>query len=254
MAALTLLVVNDWVLKPAFSNWMTGKLSDVAGLVAFAMCGTALLPDRRRAIFLVTGVAFVVWKSPASEPMLEAWNAHLPWQLGRAADWSDLLALLALAATCGLVGRIASADAPDPGWRRRIAAVAAGVVAVLTFTATSLRYPTPIDWGETIVSGSRDQVVTGLDSVHVPISVRRQHPGPLGADTLVVGIRHGPEGWITVKVQVREVGGEESTLRPLSLNPGYPGATDAIRTAFVEQVVQPLQGWLERRATTGSRP
>ena len=51
IAALTLLILNDWVLKPAFSNWVTGKLSDVAGLVAFAMFGTALLPDRRWRFF-----------------------------------------------------------------------------------------------------------------------------------------------------------------------------------------------------------
>jgi hypothetical protein len=35
LAAVLVLVLNDWVLKPRFHGWVTGKLSDVAGL-AFA--------------------------------------------------------------------------------------------------------------------------------------------------------------------------------------------------------------------------
>ena len=35
LAAVLLLVVNDWVLKPRFHDAVTGKLSDLAGL-AFA--------------------------------------------------------------------------------------------------------------------------------------------------------------------------------------------------------------------------
>jgi hypothetical protein len=31
LVAIALLIVNDWVLKPAVGSWWTGKLSDVAG-------------------------------------------------------------------------------------------------------------------------------------------------------------------------------------------------------------------------------
>src|SRR5699024_6811273 len=37
MTAVAVLVVNDGVLKPAFHNALTGKLSDVAGVAAFAL-------------------------------------------------------------------------------------------------------------------------------------------------------------------------------------------------------------------------
>lgn len=44
LAALALLVVNDWVLKPRWGpNLLTGKLSDVAGLAAAPVVLTALV-------------------------------------------------------------------------------------------------------------------------------------------------------------------------------------------------------------------
>lgn len=61
--AVALLVLNDWILKAAIGNWVTGKLSDVAGLAAFSMFMVAVLSQQRRTVFLVTGAAFVFWKS-----------------------------------------------------------------------------------------------------------------------------------------------------------------------------------------------
>ena len=43
LAALAVLVVNDWVLKPRLGNWVTGKLSDVAGVLAAPLVATALV-------------------------------------------------------------------------------------------------------------------------------------------------------------------------------------------------------------------
>src|SRR5688500_19108851 len=74
IAAVAVLVVNDWVLKPAFHNALTGKLSDVAGVAAFALFWAALFPRRRFHAFLMTAVAFTVWKSPASQPVIDAWK------------------------------------------------------------------------------------------------------------------------------------------------------------------------------------
>jgi hypothetical protein len=40
LLAVGVLLLNDFVLKVAFHNWLTGKLSDVAGLAAFTIfCG-----------------------------------------------------------------------------------------------------------------------------------------------------------------------------------------------------------------------
>lgn len=43
MLALNVLVLNDWVLKPAMGGWLTGKLSDVAGVLAAPLVATAAL-------------------------------------------------------------------------------------------------------------------------------------------------------------------------------------------------------------------
>ncbi len=44
LAAMVVLVVNDWVLKPSDApRWLVGKLSDVSGLFAFPLVATAAL-------------------------------------------------------------------------------------------------------------------------------------------------------------------------------------------------------------------
>ena len=41
--ATVLLVVNDFFLKPVYHNWLTGKLSDFAGLFMFSLFLTMFL-------------------------------------------------------------------------------------------------------------------------------------------------------------------------------------------------------------------
>jgi len=46
LAALALVVVNDWLLKPAVgaqAGWLTGKLSDVAGVIVAPLVATAVV-------------------------------------------------------------------------------------------------------------------------------------------------------------------------------------------------------------------
>jgi hypothetical protein len=119
LAAIGLLVANDWILKPRFGpSLVTGKLSDVAGLafapvVLSAAIGLALhaaarlgarvdpsLSARRLALcVLATGAGFAAVKlSPALAAQVAGWVSHL----GRPArfhdDPTDLLTLPALLA------------------------------------------------------------------------------------------------------------------------------------------------------------
>ena len=123
LAAVALLVANDWALKPlaapgSAAGLVTGKLSDVAGLAfapvalsaaiglvlhAAARLGARVDPSlsRRRLIGCVaaTGAGFAAVKlSPALAAHVAGWLSHL----GRPAqfydDWTDLLALPALVA------------------------------------------------------------------------------------------------------------------------------------------------------------
>lgn len=51
LLALTLLLLNDFVLKETFANWFTGKLSDFAGLFVFPLFWITLFPNRKQLIF-----------------------------------------------------------------------------------------------------------------------------------------------------------------------------------------------------------
>ncbi|MEU4550929.1 hypothetical protein [Micromonospora violae] len=104
--ALILLLVNDHVLKAAFPGLLTGKLSDVAGLVLapplVAVLLTLLvprLPARAAALagLVVVGAGFAVVKSSgyAAELASSAWTVLAGPSLVRA-DWTDLLTLPAL--------------------------------------------------------------------------------------------------------------------------------------------------------------
>jgi hypothetical protein len=119
LGALVLLVVNDWLAKPgaAVPGWLTGKLSDVAGLLLAPLVATALLDcalwlvarlgpsldfslhrGRLHAAAIACAAAFTAVKlSPAAASALEravGWIG-LDWRV--VSDPSDLVALPALA-------------------------------------------------------------------------------------------------------------------------------------------------------------
>jgi hypothetical protein len=97
LAAMVLLALNDHVLKGRAPGWLTGKLSDFAGLLFFPLLLTAgwntarwalrrpwRLTSRALVIAVVaTGIGFTIWK--------------LGGVLGAVRDPSDLAALVMLA-------------------------------------------------------------------------------------------------------------------------------------------------------------
>ncbi|WP_405427281.1 hypothetical protein [Micromonospora sp. NBC_00617] len=106
LLALVVLLVNDHVLKAAFPGLLTGKLSDVAGLVLAPPLVAVLLtlvvprlPARAAALvgLVAVGAGFAVVKSSgyAAELASSAWTALAGPSLVRA-DWTDLFTLPAL--------------------------------------------------------------------------------------------------------------------------------------------------------------
>lgn len=251
--AVALLVLNDWILKAAIGNWVTGKLSDIAGLAAFSMFWVAVFSRQRRAVFLVTGAAFVFWKSPLSEAALQAWNALALWPLARVVDYSDLLALGVLPLTYRLACEM---ERREPACLdhvvRRVRALGAGVTAIVAFTATSIVRPTPLEEAAYAIPAARHEVLAALDSIHVPLSDRPKKRGSSAADTLAVYVRHPPERWLRLTIEVRELALGQSEIRPIFLSPVVPApSAEGLRRAFIAQVVQPLREWLARRGAGG---
>jgi hypothetical protein len=98
LLALAALLVNDALLKHAFPGFITGKLSDIAGIAVVALPLLAAAPRHARTIYLGFFAAFLWWKSPASGGFIAFINDVQPWRIGRTVDFGDLIALAILPA------------------------------------------------------------------------------------------------------------------------------------------------------------
>lgn len=142
--ALVVLVLNDHVLKTAYPGWITGKLSDVAGLVLAPLLLGVLLtvwrvPRPMLVAIVVVGLGFTLTKSTVAGAAAasDLWSlTGIPTEMR--ADITDLLALPALYGAWLVHRHVASLP---PGSPRAAVAQATGVallpVAVLATAATS---------------------------------------------------------------------------------------------------------------------
>jgi hypothetical protein len=96
IGSLAVLLINDLCFKPLFHNFITGKLSDFAGIIVFVFFWTALLPKYKKSFFIVTSLFFVLWKLPASQVLIDLWNALKIFPISRVCDLSDLSVLIIL--------------------------------------------------------------------------------------------------------------------------------------------------------------
>ncbi|WP_203737131.1 hypothetical protein [Actinoplanes italicus] len=145
VAALALLIVNDHVLKAACPGWVTGKLSDAAGMVVapplLAALAGLVAPRRRVTVgaILAVGVGFTFVKmwSYGAELASSAWSLVTP-SLVRA-DPTDLLALPFLAVAWWTAKR---PPKPAPRWLRAMRLAVFLPLALAGVAATSA-VPTP---------------------------------------------------------------------------------------------------------------
>ncbi len=94
LLSLAVLLLNDLYLKAAYNNWLTGKISDFAGLFMVTMLTAALLPGYQHVKGLLVALAFGLWKSPLSEPIIRIIQSHWSTHFGRVVDYSDLVAVI----------------------------------------------------------------------------------------------------------------------------------------------------------------
>ena len=103
LLAIGLVALNDFVLKPLFPSWITGKLSDLGMLFFLPLLLAGLLEfilPRRWAAGLGFGAAGVVFILLKASPLTATWLEFLA--LRSIPDPSDLLALPALAVSFAL--------------------------------------------------------------------------------------------------------------------------------------------------------
>ncbi|MCJ8164487.1 hypothetical protein MKJ04_06485 [Pontibacter sp. E15-1] len=95
VVGLVTLLLNDFYLKYSFSNELTGKLSDVAGLFIFPYFFSSVKPQYRKIIYWATAFAFIGWKSSFSQSLIDFGNS-IGIGFHRTIDYSDLFTLLIL--------------------------------------------------------------------------------------------------------------------------------------------------------------
>jgi hypothetical protein len=99
LVSLLVLGLNDWVLKATFHNFLTGKLSDFAGVFALAIFALAWLPiqkqNYKQGILWAIALFFSWWKSPFSADFIAWWSSYI-FPIHRVIDATDLFALFVL--------------------------------------------------------------------------------------------------------------------------------------------------------------
>jgi len=138
VATLCLLLVNDLLLKPLFHNWLTGKLSDFAGLFIFPLFFFVLCPRYKKAIYVLTALSFCYWKTSYAQPLIDAWNVLSIVSVSRVVDSSDMIALLALPFSY----RYSGVEQRSPS--RHFAVLPVALLSVFAFAATS--YSTEVEY------------------------------------------------------------------------------------------------------------
>ena len=137
--SLAILLLNDSYLKATYSNWVTGKLSDFAGIFLVSLVLFALMPGRIRVCGCVVVGLFVLWKSPVADPFVDLVRSSGVTNFGRVVDYSDLIALavIPLAASAANCRRPVTPVRP---WLRTALAVPA--IAVFVFAVTGTTFAT----------------------------------------------------------------------------------------------------------------
>jgi hypothetical protein len=135
LLSLLVLLANDFYLKYAYGNWITGKLSDISGLIAFTVFLFAFLPFDRKKIVIGVSLFFIWWKSPLSEPVISFFNTTCSLPVTRVVDYTDLIALCFLPFTLNL--RIPPIT---PSTWRSAVITASGLISFFAFCATSMPF------------------------------------------------------------------------------------------------------------------
>lgn len=108
ICALVLLILNDHFFKWHFHNQLTGKLSDVVGLLLLPLFLAFCFPKHAKKMPLFSGIFFLFWKSDVSTPFIAAYNTISFIPITRVIDYSDYIALAILPLSYYIIKNIVS--------------------------------------------------------------------------------------------------------------------------------------------------
>lgn len=132
-----MLIINDAFLKWHYSNFLTGKLSDFAGLLIFPIFVAFVFPRSKKYVCCAVGLGFIFWKSPYSSFLLDWLNSVSIFSFSRVVDCTDLWALAMLPFSHKIINKHNRAWNLKPvmtgSWR-----VVVLILAAMSFMATSM--------------------------------------------------------------------------------------------------------------------
>lgn len=96
LIGLLLLLVNDFYFKYAYPSFVTGKLSDFAGLFVFPYFFSVFMEKQTKIIYISTALFFIYWKLEISQAFIDNINSLFNSSFHRSVDSTDLIALLIL--------------------------------------------------------------------------------------------------------------------------------------------------------------
>lgn len=138
LIGLFLLLLNDFYLKAEFHNFLTGKISDFAGLFIFPLFFAAFFPKRKPAIYTSTAILFIFWKSSFSQTFIDLFNSFEFFRIGRTIDLTDLSALVILPVSFFYLNYLNDGVNKNPlRFPKRFAEIAVILFSLFAFTATS---------------------------------------------------------------------------------------------------------------------
>ncbi len=141
LLSLTLLLANDLVFKALYPGWLSGKLSDFAGIAVVALLLFAWWPGRVWLVSIALVLLFAWWKSEASEPLIHFVRTLGVAGFGRTVDYTDLIALAVLPLCTRLANDLERFVLPWHKLRRLIAVPVIGATpfAVMGTSVTPVR-------------------------------------------------------------------------------------------------------------------
>ncbi len=164
LLGLFILLLNDFVLKAQFHNFLTGKLSDFAGLFVFALFWTVFFPKWKPLIFSFIVVFFAFWKSPFSGGFIDWWNTSGLFTIGRTIDYTDLVAFSILPPAWIYSEKYAPLRLPRLSQNAVLTVIA--FVSVFAFTATSYEDDRNVWFNKSYTfAGSKEKLVAELKNL-----------------------------------------------------------------------------------------
>lgn len=144
IVGLVILICNDMWLKWGYHNYLTGKLSDFAGLFIFPMFLAYVFPRIKKQAAIITGIGFFLWKLPVAGMFINWVNLNPFFQINRVADYSDYSAFLVLPFSHRIIERSFYQPLYSNTYIKIVGRYAVIAASLMAFTATSYaRYIVP---------------------------------------------------------------------------------------------------------------